>query len=291
MKSHRIPATPSDVPGGSLLGESTDFQLVDAKHGQFITFRADPYIGRSLKYYGEWCESEIELLAPYIKEGAVVLDIGANIGTHTVAFARLVGSGGTVIAAEPQPLVHQVLTTNVILNGHCHVRTLNAAVGADPGELHVTRVPPGAAVNHGAFSIDHDVFRTGSEAVPIVTIDGLRLSQCDLIKIDVEGHELGVLNGAVETLERCRPVLYLENNRTDERASQLTAWLYDHGYVPYWHVANYFRKSNFNSKPLNIFSGTPPESNQLALPTDTSPPPALPVARVGETWKDHFRTL
>ena len=62
-----------------------------AKHGVFMYNRNDLFIGRSLDLYGEWCEYEILLLRNYIRESDVVLDIGANIGTHSVAFAAMVG--------------------------------------------------------------------------------------------------------------------------------------------------------------------------------------------------------
>ena len=86
------------------------------RHGTFLFNRNDTFVGRSLELYGEWCEAEIELLAQVVKAGDVVLDVGANIGTHAVSFARMVTDSGMVVAFEPQRLVFQNLCANLALN-------------------------------------------------------------------------------------------------------------------------------------------------------------------------------
>src|ERR1700759_4504087 len=86
------------------------------RHGGFMFNRNDAYIGRSLDLYGEWCDFEIQLLSRFINPGDTVVDVGANIGTHTVAFANLVGAGGVVPAFEPQRRLFQMLSGNVALN-------------------------------------------------------------------------------------------------------------------------------------------------------------------------------
>ena len=78
--------------------------------------RNDRFIGRSLEHYGEWCESELDLLLRFCGESDVVLDVGANIGSHTCAFAKAVGANGTVFALEPQRLAFQLLCGNIALN-------------------------------------------------------------------------------------------------------------------------------------------------------------------------------
>jgi len=58
------------------------------RHGVFLFNRKDLMVGRALNLYGEWCEGELHVLHQLISTGAVVIDVGANIGTHTVPFAR-----------------------------------------------------------------------------------------------------------------------------------------------------------------------------------------------------------
>ena len=77
----------------------------------------DMYIGRSLDLYGEFSEGEVEVFAQILREGDLALDLGANIGCHTVFMAKKVGDKGVVIAVEPQRLIFQLLSANVALNG------------------------------------------------------------------------------------------------------------------------------------------------------------------------------
>ena len=92
------------------------YKQVDAKYGRMLYNPNDKYIGRSLNLYGEFSEGEIALFRQLIKPGFVVLDIGANIGCHTVFMAQAMENSGRVIAIEPQRLTHQLLCANVALN-------------------------------------------------------------------------------------------------------------------------------------------------------------------------------
>ncbi len=106
----------------------------------------DQHIGRSLDLYGEWAESELELLGLFIKPGDVVVDVGANIGTHTVFFAQRAGATGQVYAFEPQRIVFQNLCANLALNGLLNVRAFHAAASREPGTI---AVPPIAYARAG----------------------------------------------------------------------------------------------------------------------------------------------
>lgn len=73
------------------------------RHGTFLFNRNDTFVGRSLELYGEWCEAEIELLAQVVKPGDVVLDVGANIGTHAVPFCQWALKTSQSEALQNQP--------------------------------------------------------------------------------------------------------------------------------------------------------------------------------------------
>lgn len=79
-------------------------EIYDCRHGRFAHFRGDPAIGRFLAKFGEWAEVELALLKQFIPKSGLVLDVGANIGTHAIAFARMVGADGAVIAIEAVPV-------------------------------------------------------------------------------------------------------------------------------------------------------------------------------------------
>jgi len=65
----------------------------------------DMYVGKSLELYGEFSEGEVDLFRQLVHQGDTVLEIGANLGAHTLVLAQLAGEGGCVYAFEPQRLV------------------------------------------------------------------------------------------------------------------------------------------------------------------------------------------
>ena len=91
-------------------------QLAAGKDGYFLYNSNDKYIGRAIENYGEYSEIELDLLKNLCAAGDVILEVGANIGAHTVGMARTVGPTGRVLAFEPQRLVFQTLCANVALN-------------------------------------------------------------------------------------------------------------------------------------------------------------------------------
>src|ERR1700682_3279062 len=158
--------------------------------------------------YGEWCDFEIQAIRPHVKPGDTVIDVGANIGTHTVAFANMVGPTGTVHAYEPQRRLFQMLSGNVALNALEWVVCHQGAVGDVMGEVHLPPLPPpDTFFNYSAVSLVDSIGpdnKTGDK-VPLVTLDSLDLSSCAVVKIDVEGMDPAVLMGATRLIERCQP--------------------------------------------------------------------------------------
>jgi FkbM family methyltransferase len=231
------------------------------RRGVMAYLTRDEHIGRALDLYGEWAEAELLLLGALLKPGQVAVDVGANIGTHAVFFAQAVGLSGAVLAFEPQRALHQLLCANLALNAHFHVRALHAAAGATPGSIVVPDVDYAAGGNFGGLSLG--TFREG-ERVPVLTLDGFGLVRCHLLKVDVEGMELQVLLGARETLRRCSPVLYVENNRP-EGAPAVVELLLSLGYSLRWHFSPFFRADNFAGNAENVF-GPLVDANMLAVP-------------------------
>jgi hypothetical protein len=84
------------------------------------------------------------------------------------------------------------------------------------------------------------------------------------MKIDVEGMEMDVLAGATNTIERFKPIVYCENNRTD-RSAHILGELTRQGYKIWWHILNYYNPSNFFAETENIFSAFWPEANILCV--------------------------
>lgn len=244
------------------LFESEAMRLVQAKHGAFIYNKNDLFVGRSLESYGEWCEGEIESLLQIVEPGDVVVDVGANIGTHTVPLARKVGQKGGVLAIEPQRLVYQALCGNVALNGLINVVSINAAAGAAAGRAMVPLFDPRQPLNWGA--VRADAYEEGEET-EVITLDSLRFNRCKLVKIDVGGMETEVLEGGHELIARCRPILFISAN-DPEGAPELLEAVEALGYDVWWHIAMHFQAENHFANPENVFDGINPDANLICAP-------------------------
>jgi FkbM family methyltransferase len=236
------------------------------RHGMMVYNTNDLYIGRSLELYGEWSEGEVEMFRKVVKPGETVVEIGANIGTHTVYFAQAVGPHGRVWAFEPQRIVFQTLCANLALNNLTNVEALQVAVGNAPGEIMVPLLDYYQANNFGGVSLGH--FSRG-DPVQVITLDSLNLPRCDLLKIDVEGMEAQVLEGAAATIARCQPYLYVENDR-DDKSRPLIELINGMGYKMYWHMPEMYRADNFFANPENVF-GDAISLNMYCIPKSKLP--------------------
>jgi FkbM family methyltransferase len=244
-----------------ILYEHAPLRLKACRHGMMMYFANDQFIGRSLDLYGEFSEGEIEAFAQILRPGMTVVDAGANIGAHTLYFAEAVGPGGAVIAFEPQRALHQLLCGNLALNGHSRVHAHLAALGHAPGTAKVPPIDYSKGANFGALELGN---WTLGEEIPVVTLDSLGLAHCHLIKIDVEGMELDVLEGAADTVARHQPVLYVESDRP-QKAAALIRWLLDRRYRLYAHLPLLFNPKNYFGNADNVF-GAVVSGNILCLP-------------------------
>ena len=235
-------------------------RLLRTRHGLMLYNRHDIYIGRSLEQYGEYSEGESDLFSQVIRPGSLVVDAGANIGVHTLLMSRQVGDKGLVYAFEPQRTIYENLCANMALNGRKNVRCRCEALGETAGEIIVPPVDYDTDGNFGGLGLGS--YQSG-EKIPTVTIDSLQLPRCDFLKADVEGMELSVLRGAVRTIERFHPILYVENDRV-ESSPALIQFLQSLGYKLYWHLPPLFHAENFFGNPVNVFQNIV-SSNMLGI--------------------------
>jgi FkbM family methyltransferase len=175
----------------------------------------DRYIRPAIEITGEYSGGEIDLYQALLNPGDTALDVGANIGVFSIAMGLAVGETGKVIAFEPQPPIFDILRRNIDRCGLAHVEAQRVIVAERDGDgafVGVTHLPDGKQLNFGAINVDSRVRDGFGDLVPtpMRTIDSLDLERCDFIKIDVEGGEPAVLEGASATLARLRPILCLE---------------------------------------------------------------------------------
>jgi FkbM family methyltransferase len=151
----------------------------------------------------------------FLPPGAVAIDVGANLGEWTVPFARRVGAVGRVLAIEPAPRAAAALESTLAANALYQVELVRCAIGDHDGVTEFAvpvvtsaRTDTGTA-RIGPAGAGHDALQ-----VPLRSLDSIGAERdlvgLDLIKIDAEGHERRVLDGAAGLLGRYRPVLVIE---------------------------------------------------------------------------------
>lgn len=172
-------------------------------------------IGYHLRFFGSYERQIRAVMRRVLRPGSVALDVGANVGWHTLLMSRLVGSEGRVLAVEANPSVRSMLEKHLSLNNAGNVRVIPFALAAKAQTLDFVGPEfdnPGAGDGHVASSEETSSGRTIK--VEAVTADALvreqDLDRLDFVKIDVEGFEWPVLQGAREFLARFRPVVVFE---------------------------------------------------------------------------------
>ena len=188
-------------------------------------------------YFERWVD---DFLTRCLKPGYVALDVGANIGCHTLVMASAVGQSGRVLAFEPNPRVFARLQANIRLNRFANVDAFPVALSHQK-EQQTLFIPGAANCNQGLASMHRANLDAGCEEVPVVTltvdevVQQQKLQRVDLLKVDVEGHEWQVFLGARETLARFRPVLVFEFSERQWRNGGFTpadveAFMAEQGY-------------------------------------------------------------
>lgn len=165
-------------------------------------------------------EFELRGLARLVGRGGVCFDIGAAYGMYTFPLARLVGRTGQVHSFEPLSLPYRILEAGQRASGAHHVVVTNAALGPLNGRQKLTLPYRFGLPNHGwahlQTGLKHPEGASPSRTleVPVYSVDHVcevrRIPRVDFMKVDVEGFEAAVLQGAERTIERHRPSLLLE---------------------------------------------------------------------------------
>lgn len=170
----------------------------------------DQYVGRSIEHYGSYQLEELKFFKKEVKRGDHVVEIGANIGAHTLFFSNRVGDKGRVLAFEPQRLIFQTLCANMAINSRTNVDCKQMGVGGKNELIKVPMLDPEHNQNFGGLSIkEHEQ----GEDVAVVKLDNVGLKRLDFLKIDVEGMEPEVLMGGLSTIYTLKPVIYMEVDR------------------------------------------------------------------------------
>lgn len=214
-------------------------EVIPVRDGRMIVLKNDEYITPCLREHGDYSPGEQRVFQRFVDKSALVVEVGANMGAHTLALADL---AGTVVAFEPQRIVFQVLCGNLALNSVFNVVAFQAAVGAAEGSTCIASASPWHHCNYGGIRTSES-----GEPVPVRTIDGMKLPALDFFKLDCEGAELDVLSGAVATIRKYQPVIYLEFDWNRSALMDLLATL---GYRMWLHYPRHAPGSQWHSAML-----------------------------------------
>lgn len=212
---------------GTMIVNRNDYRMVSENAGFGVGFQ--------LMNTSSYDQPEVSLTLDLLRarrsdygDGVVAIDCGANIGVHTIEWARCMAGWGRVYSFEPQEKIYYALAGNIALNNCFNVTARMAAVGAKCGTLALPEVNycvpssfgslelnPGDTNEYIGQNIDYD---RAKQQIDLLTVDSLDLPRIDLIKIDVEGMELEVLQGAQQSISRTKPQLLVEVIKSDEKA-------------------------------------------------------------------------
>lgn len=201
--------------------------LTETRHGLFMFDPGEGLVGLSLERCGEWLEERLALALRFSRSGAVVVEAGAGVGVHAVALERALGSGGLLLVYEDRPVFRHMLKQNLAANGATAFTLMS-------------RKLIGSA--QGSFDAGHE------------SIDDLKLEHLDGIKVNEGVDAISIVEGAGETLWRCRPWLLLAVAENDALA-QLAARVRAFGYRTWRLDSALFSSTNFNRCEDDVFGG------------------------------------
>lgn len=229
------------------------------------------FIDKHIYLYGTYEPHILDLIAKYLKKEGTFVDVGANIGQHSMFSASIVGNGGKVYSFEPIPSIYEQLLDSVKINHfESIIETHNVALGEEskPETLYIE-------INNVGGSSIVGPHGKASEEITINIERGddmLRdIQHIDMIKIDVEGYEYEVLSGMQKILLQHRPIIILEFSgqlyitKGDKHGDKIISLLENIGYDLY-DIEDYMRKITSKNTFLSAFSKDKAQCDILCLP-------------------------
>lgn len=169
------------------------------------------YICNEMKSGQIWEKHMHSIFTKYIDKNSIVLEAGSHVGTHSVKLAKLCN---TLHAFEPMPILNKYLRNNILINNLSNVIIYNNGLSNSIGETSydwISNHNLGASgLKNNPMGNPHGKSTNINISVSLITIDSLNLSKLDFIKIDVEGYEEFVIQGGLETIKRCKPIITIE---------------------------------------------------------------------------------
>jgi FkbM family methyltransferase len=185
------------------------------RDGIVIQVQPAAAVGWNVAFFGTYEPELREIFRAVLPIGGIALDIGANVGWHTLLMARLVGENGRVMAAEANPSVRNRLQDNLNFNRFGQVEVLPYAIADSEGtvdfygpEVDDAESANGYVITDGAEA-KNGIIRVETRRIDSI-VSAVKIDRLDLVKIDVEGFEWPVLRGGEQTIAKLRPHIIFE---------------------------------------------------------------------------------
>ncbi len=228
---HKIAFVLASTDHGAMILNRFDYRMVNQDSGYGVGFQILED-GAYNKTEVELTSNLLQLRRKYLGDGVVAVDCGANIGVHTIEWAKKTSGWGSVVAIEAQERIFYALAGNIAINNCFNAIAVFAAVAADRGTMRVPHPDYLKPASFGSLElkqrvdaefigqpIDYSIEKTAE--IPTVSVDSLGLKRVDLIKIDVEGMEFEVLDGAEHAIRDHHPILFVEALKVDANKLRL----------------------------------------------------------------------
>ena len=250
-----------------------------------IVWQLDLREGIDLSIYVLGCfePSTVKIYHKLLRPGNVVLDIGANIGAHTLPMAALVGDSGRVLAFEPTAYALSKLQINLALNPPLRARVTAEQFMLVENDQQVLKPAIHSSwplVASGPIDDRHGGRLMTTDGASAVSLDRVveqrALTRVDFIKIDVDGNELGVLAGAQRTLQKFQPPIVMELaphvfGECPADFDRLLQLLWDHGY----RLVHLLSRKTLPYNPAEVRRGIPTYGSVNVLAVCDRPRPLL----------------
>ena len=227
--------------------------------GMFNLIEGD-FISRYAQAYGEWSDLEVRFLLNNLRADSTVVEVGSNIGMHAIPIARHI-ERGKLFCFEPQRVIFQTLCANISLNSLTNVYAYQEGVGDENAWLEIPSSDYETEWNYGSFPLDKGFDTESSfngirynETIRLTALDRhpelQKLNALDLLKIDAEGFESHVLNGAKRLIEQHKPIIFAEAQPDD--CLDLIRHFERMDYRCYWFASHRYQEDNFFRRPESL---------------------------------------
>jgi FkbM family methyltransferase len=239
MVDRKIAFVTAATDHGTLIVNRFDYNFDDAKRGYGVGYELLNQSRRESEEINAMLRL-LDLRRQYFGDGVFAVDCGANIGIHTVEWAKHMTSWGSVLAIEPQERIYYALAGNIAINNCFNARALEAAVSNKPGKLKIPTMDYQSPASFGSLEltqqqrpefIGQKLDYSGKDMMDVaaVSLDSFAFGRVDLIKIDVVGMELDVLAGGEQCIAKDHPILVVEWLKAGR--DKLKSWFERNQYV------------------------------------------------------------